>query len=931
MFPLATPQNPALPFTDLPDQALRAARDSIEQRGFAPRAILENYSYSGQDGYVKVNAVAFADEQRRTPAEYAGFSVYNAANGVGDETIVTILAQTAAPFHLIHRGEKFSFWASTVDASKVIPVHLKSNIAYSQLNQVFRDFANDLTPKRIVDVKQGRDHFTHPFLQQLAPVQLALWAIDATSKLLVTHFGQAVSTLREHAPNTTIETELTRLAVQLLGAIILADTGVLGNEIRRQELDLQLSHLLQAASSEFPSYFQRTVPARLQHAAEAAYTVLRQIRFASFVPEMLSKLYTAAYDKAARKELGRYDTPLYLTRRIWQNMPLEFLPPEQRVTVDMTCGWGSFLVAGCERLGQISDMRGLALRNYVRGNDIDAFTADLARLGLLLATSQDSWQIDHQDALTWNWLDTNQPGIIVGNPPFGGRRDQPKTLDKLMSEEGRTRVEAANAYMQRAVRHLAPGGLLAMVLPRSFLASEAGPEVRRELLEQCDITDIWQLPGKVFRDATVQPIVLFARKHAEHRQRSFPVRMRNIQRSTLEIFKLDGTFTASNIAADQSRWNEHARMSPNSKNTHLITPSVILAEREWTMLRERCGVLASVATMFPGVIRGKKVGNKRWLNFVDSKNVCLLTDAKRVAPRTRPWYVNYNGALALKYPNDFEKPRLEHRQALFEPKALLVAAANPSWGRRSKAVIERKGYCVSHSFWVIAPLEEDEFFITHEVIAAVLNWYVSNAWIADNLSYPWIERRILDTIPFPCNLTEEQCTAITAAVKQLEAAAAENLALPVEAQHIIDIILTEAYQLDEATLTRLRAIAEWDEHPLITLDPQPDRSQADYMISGVVDSVQAEQGTITLWISGFDELQTVPIDSLMPGWMLRSDVAFRAKIPYECERQRSLEGVVWGNIEPQQHTYLDEQELIDELAHIFDSDGTNQYDTTAHR
>lgn len=111
---------------------------------------------------------------------------------------------------------------------------------------------------------------------------------------------------------------------------------------------------------------------------------------------------------------------------------------------------------------------------------------------------------------------------------------------------------------------------------------------------------------------------------------------------------------------------------------------------------------------------------------------------------------------------------------------------------------------------------------------------------------------------------------------------------------------------------------------MVTLDPQPDRSVADYIISGVVDSVKADEGMITLWISGFDELQTVPIDPLMPGWMLRPDAAFRAKIPYTCKRQRSLAGVVWDAIYPQQYTYLSEEELTENLAHLFNRTGASK-------
>ncbi len=77
-------------------------------------------------------------------------------------------------------------------------------------------------------------------------------------------------------------------------------------------------------------------------------------------------------------------------------------------------------------------------------------------------------------------------------------------------------------------------------------------------------------------------------------------------------------------------------------------------------------------------------------------------------------------------------------------------------------------------------------------------------------------------------------------------------------------------------------------------------------------------------MSGFDELQTVPIDALMPGWMLRPEAAFHARIPYACERDRSLDAVIWNYITSQQYTYLSEDELVEHLTGVFYPDGIRQ-------
>ncbi len=914
MLSQATPSHERLGFAPLPDNARQAVYDSLTACGFAREAILEPYNFTGRGGDFTLNMLAFADRVRRNPAEYAGCTVYNATNGLPDREIVSVLAQTAAPFHIIHREDRFSFWATTLEQNKINPIDLGDTISYDRLSQVLQEYKVDLAPDQLVSVKQGRSQFAHPHLRPLEPLQLALWAIDVTRDTLVDTFGQAVAQLRADM-NDRPDPEITGLAIRMLGAMILADTGALDASMRQQRSNLPFDQLLLSAAGKYPTYFgDMHLLERDYRRIERAYDILRRIYYSGFAPDMLSALYTKAYSEERRKKLGFYDTPLYLTRRILHNIPVEFLPPEQRIVVDMACGWGSFLIAGVERLSQLSDMRGRSLRDHIIGNDIDIFTAQLAGLGLLLATLEDSWHIDHEDARQWSWINIHKPGIIVGNPPFRGRRDQPESLDDLMPAEGkRTRVEAANAYVDLAIRNVQTGGYIAMIMPQSFLVSEAGPEVRRNLLESCDVTEIWELPGPMFPDAKVQPIVLFARKESGKRKTVFPIRTRNVQKSTIEAFKKSGIFTASNIASGFSI-PEYGDIKTSAKKTNRIDAPVILSDGDWYALLQRCRNLAEYATIFPGTIRGEKKENKRWLDNPEQRQVLLLKNARKTVPGS--WYINYGAAIIATYPRDFEKPRLRYQDILDSEKIIMVANPNPSWGRRAKAVVERRGYHVSHSFWVVWPDEKTHPYLSKEALTTIINWHVSNAWIAEHRNYPWIERRIIETIPVPRDLSPDDCLELTEAVRAIEQAAYAHQSLPEDSVQSIDAILRRAYDLDDATYARLRAISEWDEHPQITLDPQPDRSVADYVISGIVEEVQAEKGVVSLWISGFDDVQTVLIDPLMPGWMLRPETPFRAKIPFDNKRKRSLEGVVWNSFTPQQHTYQDEDELVQELARI---------------
>lgn len=921
-------QHPDLPYEPLPEAAYDAARTSILRRNFPEKAFLDEYSFStrSKEHTIKVNILVFAHSTHRNPAEYASFTIYNAVNGQPDDVIVRILAESAALFHIIHRGNQFSFWASSVNrANQVEPIPVQADIAYDQLDSVLSKYADDLQPQRIINVKQGRDTFTLPiFRDNIQPLQLSLWATDVTRKLLVDHFALAVEGLRKYARKRrdigAYDEHITSLALQLLGALILADTGALGDDIRLGTVSME--QLIQTAHAKFERYFQPDLFENYYEAAKEAYLVLRQIRYAGFVPDMLSDLYTKAYSKEQRKKLGRFDTPLYLTRRVLENIPVEYLPPDQRIIADMTGGWGSFLIAGYERLSTLVDMK-RPLRELLHGNDSDPFTAQLEGLGLLLSTLEDSWYVDHEDALNWKWLKTHEPNIIVGNPPFGSVQDADVTGEDGWYEE-------ANKFLEHAIERLAPNGYLAMLMPRSFTSALASPQLRRKLLETCEVSELWEFPTEVFSGATVQILVVFAQKKGSAKSPSQnPVRVRTVQPQTLESLKTSGTFTASSLVINQAVWYITEKPG-NSKNTHIIDYQIILPEYIWRTIHSRCVPLQDYAE----IIKGASVGasaNRRWTDYPSPQEVPWLTGVKKVLPS--PFFIDYEQATTIIYPNDLEEPRKSRNSkrnrehVLVGEKVIVAYDPNPTWGRRVKLAIERRNHYVSDSFWVIAPNAfAQTMFITSEVLAAVVNWDVSNAWIVEHLKSPAIPKRAIKTIPFPKDLSEHDCQILTEAVRKLEEAASLNKSAPIEVTQTIDIILKRAYHLDDATFERLRKVIEWDRQPQVTLDPEPDRDSANWIISGVVDSIDAEQGTITLWIEGFRELQTVQIAPAMPGWLLRPNAAFRTKIPRKFVKQGNIDRDTndWGMFQPQPYAYMSEKELFEELGSLLHADDKNR-------
>lgn len=918
--------DPYLPYAQLPDNAYEAARASIQARGFVREAILSNYRFiSTERDHATINAYAFAHPVHRIQSEYGAITVYNVADGRRDEAIVDVLARSHALFHLIHRDGTFNFWASSYANGEVRPIRIQSNIAYHELEHTLHRFEADLKPEHLVDVKQGRSHFKHQIFRTIEPLQLSWFILEVTQRILTKYFSSAVAVLREPTGSDHYrspgEEAITDLAVQLLGATILTDTGALGDRARLT--DLSLDDLITVAAAKFGRYFKVELFEKHAEAARHAYEVMRRVSYAGFVPEMLSDLYVAAYGSEERKASGRFDTPLYLTRRIWDTLPIEFLPPDQRVVADMTCGWGSFLIAGHDRLAHLADMRDdslgeSGLQSYVHGNDRNYFTARLAGLGLLVSTSRDSWHIDDRPAHEWEWLQRRQPNIIVGNPPFGGdRKEGTASRARLVPREGR-RHQEADKFLSLAIDRLAPNGYLAMLMPQSFVTAQASPGLRRQLLETCDVIELWDLPLTIFKDARVSPMVIFAKKRAGQLKRSHaPVRVRTLQSNSLEAFKTSGPgglFTASSLVADQSVWSdEPAQRQRRASTAHSIDYHLTLPEATWQSIRSRCVNLEELAYIFQGAIPGKYQDP-----IAVPERVPWLMGARNALPRN--FGIRYEQDSTILYPNELHRPRIRNRKLLAGPKVILTSNQNPSWGNRARVAIERKGYYISDHFWGIVPRTTPATaHINHEVIAAILSWLVSNAWIVDQLKHPKILRRTLERLPFPRDMDKRACSRLTSAARRLEEAAGAGEPEPQDALDAIDEVLTSAYQLDAEILEHLRLISTWSDASPETLDEQRDVS-ADTLVSGIVDDIDAHHSRITLWLQDIDGLVTVPITAGMPGWMLRREAAFQVYLRRDMlsTHRLSPDKVLWGTFQPQPNAYLDAEDLLEALNGLLD-------------
>ena len=100
--------------------------------------------------------------------------------------------------------------------------------------------------------------------------------------------------------------------------------------------------------------------------------------------------------------------------------------------------------------------------------------------------------------------------IILANPPFGG-----KTEKKHIQENFPIRTsETSYLFLQHFIKKLKVGGRSAVVIKNTFLSNtdNASIALRKQLIEECDLFAILDLPSGAFLGTGVKTVVLFFEK-----------------------------------------------------------------------------------------------------------------------------------------------------------------------------------------------------------------------------------------------------------------------------------------------------------------------------------------------------------------------------------------------------------------------------------
>ncbi len=120
--------------------------------------------------------------------------------------------------------------------------------------------------------------------------------------------------------------------------------------------------------------------------------------------------------------------------------------------------------------------------------------------------------IVHTNTLAENIADIQEKdryNVVLANPPFGGK-ERAEVQENFPIKTG----ETASLFLQHFIKILKAGGTAGVVIKNTFLSNtdNASIAIRKELLENCNLHTVLDLPGGTFTGAGVKTVVLFFTK-----------------------------------------------------------------------------------------------------------------------------------------------------------------------------------------------------------------------------------------------------------------------------------------------------------------------------------------------------------------------------------------------------------------------------------
>jgi type I restriction enzyme M protein len=248
-----------------------------------------------------------------------------------------------------------------------------------------------------------------------------------------------------------------------------------------------------------------------------ATDVIDEIDFTQLDTDVKGDLYEDLLNQIkAAGELGQFLTPRHIIRYM-----VKMVNPKIGETVfDPACGTGGFLLGAYEWIKlQNSDSKLIDEYNGVKrgpgdklnknqwkflqyetffGQDADPDMTRLTLMNFFLHGLEES-EIKRKDTIAGaeDEEDLRRYDVVMTNPPFAGKVDKERIKKSLPVKSTKTQI----LFLGHVIDALKPNGRAGIILPEGTLfgTNRDGKEIRRYLLEKCQLQAVVSMPAGVFQ------------------------------------------------------------------------------------------------------------------------------------------------------------------------------------------------------------------------------------------------------------------------------------------------------------------------------------------------------------------------------------------------------------------------------------------------
>ena len=274
---------------------------------------------------------------------------------------------------------------------------------------------------------------------------------------------------------------------------------------------------LDATSADTIEYKIGEIFSELKNRIQSGYN-LREVvalvdglRFRTHAEQLeMSHLYEGKIKNMgnAGRNGGEYYTPRPLIKTI-----VKVVDPKIGETIyDGAVGSAGFLVEAFDYMRNIKklstqDIETLQKKTFY-GKEKKSLAYIIGIMNMILH-GVEAPNIVHTNTLAENIADIQEKdryNVILANPPFGGK-ERAEVQENFPIKTG----ETASLFLQHFIKILKAKGKAGVVIKNTFLSNtdNASIAIRKELLENCNLHTVLDLPGGTFTGAGVKTVVLF--------------------------------------------------------------------------------------------------------------------------------------------------------------------------------------------------------------------------------------------------------------------------------------------------------------------------------------------------------------------------------------------------------------------------------------